>query len=285
MKKILLVSCLLVILFMGCNKNSEDQILPETRISKYSDIIQKSPNNANAYIKLAKAYNDLGKEDSKILALQNADKALSLPLNNKEKSQALIEKSRAILFKQPDEALTYLDESITLNPKNEFPWRLKGIIYENKEDFDKAIEYVNKALKLDNKKAWSYCVRGRIYTKMEKTQEAIDDFSTALKYSVTAPSKQDIEKWTYYYRGVIYFKTGKWQQAINDLTKAEKLSKDNDTFLRGGIYEFRGYSYIEIDKIKEGIDDFKKYSLIDKEDLPDFLKIQLARAYFKNNEY
>lgn len=279
MKKILLISICVALLSTACNKDVSKES-PEIRVAKYTQAIQKNPNNAKAYIELARAYNDIG-GDSRPLALQNVDKALSLPLKDKDKSLALIQKSRVILREKPEEALKYLDEAIVLDPKNEHPWRLKGLIYGQSNDSDKAIEAFNRAINLDNKKAWSYYSRGEVYFKLNKMQEAISDYSMALKYAKDASYEDELKREAYFYRGLCYYATEQQQLAIDDFTKSEQAGKNNNPHL----WKLRGLAYQKLGKGKESIVDLKKYATLAPEQFNDSLKIELARAYFNGQEY
>lgn len=54
-----------------------------------------------------------------------------------------------LLKEKYDDALTYLDQAIALNPQGSQYYALEGIVYEAKDDFPKAMELYKKAVDLD----------------------------------------------------------------------------------------------------------------------------------------
>ena len=44
-----------------------------------------------------------------------------------------------------DQAVEALKQATTINPKSEWPWRVMGIAYKDRRDYDKALEMFGKA--------------------------------------------------------------------------------------------------------------------------------------------
>ena len=156
------------------------------------------------------------------------------------------------------QAISYLEQAISINPKNEMAYRLIGDIYENnfslslartwyqkaidaqiadasefynliaytyfKENiFQKAIETYEKAIKANNKNVSAYYSLGTIYIQQENFDKAENIYKKSLDvYSDTVTP--------YFNLGFICYKKQQYQQALNYYNKALEINKD-DSFV------------------------------------------------------
>jgi len=156
------------------------------------------------------------------------------------------------------QAVSYLEQAITENPKNEMAYRLIGDILENnfsfelarnwyqkaidaqiadasefynliaytyfKENiFQKAIETYEKAIKANNKNVSAYYSLGTIYIQQENFDKAEDIYKKSLVfYSDTVTP--------YFNLGFICYKKQQYQEALNYYNKALEINKD-DSFV------------------------------------------------------
>jgi tetratricopeptide (TPR) repeat protein len=79
-----------------------------------------------------------------------------------------------------DEAVTYLESAIKLDPQNPQLYDVLGMVYETAKDFDKAILYMKKSLELDSENVETLLHIGRVYFNLGvETRTAADNISDA----------------------------------------------------------------------------------------------------------
>jgi tetratricopeptide (TPR) repeat protein len=74
---------------------------------------------------------------------------------------------------------------IILQPNSAMAYFNRGLVYANKEDFDRAISDWDKAIQLDPNFSAVYYNRGIAYVNTDETQNAIADFKKVLKLCST----------------------------------------------------------------------------------------------------
>ena len=155
-------------------------------------------------------------------------------------------------------AVSYLEQAISINPKNEMAYRLIGDICENnfsfsrartwyqkaidekisdgsefynliaytyfkENDFDKAIQTYQQAIKINDKNVSAYYSLGTIYIQQFEFDKAEDIYKKSLKiYSDTVTP--------YFNLGFIYYTKQDYQQALAYYNKALAIDK-NDGFV------------------------------------------------------
>ena len=92
-----------------------------------------------------------------------------------------------------------------------------------------------------NNIAWEYCLQ--------------EKYNEGLPYSLKAIQRNPENGYIWETLGEIYFNLGKYQECIDAMTKCIKC---NDTSQYKSAYRFRGQSYIQIGKSKEGKADINK---------------------------
>ncbi len=226
--------CCLFVSLTGCYKNQEPvDVSIVGRINKYTEIIKKNPQNANAYIELARAYNEiLFDKTASQEALKNANKALSLSLTDIEKANALLEKATAS-NNEKNEAFSYIKQALSLSPNNARAYQIQGVLLWKKKQYKLAMKELDTSLKIDPQNATTYYWRGRTQQLLKNYQKALEDYSHALQYAQT----EDLKAWVYTALCSNYVQMKQLDQQMEDAcSKGEelllKLSKQQDPILK-----------------------------------------------------
>lgn len=91
-----------------------------------------------------------------------------------QKAQALAQEA-SLTFREKElgnEALVYIDQVLSIDPKNIEALTLKGYVYEIQQDYVKAHRYYDEALKLDPKNVDTLTQKAHAYDLEGKTKEA-----------------------------------------------------------------------------------------------------------------
>lgn len=112
------------------------------------------------------------------------------------------------------------DQTLKIDPSytNAYIWR--GLLFYNREDYDRAIVNYNQALRLDPKNAIAYLDRGEAQFYQGDNVAAILDLDKALEI---APN---IAVEAYYFRGLAHKNKGHKNEALEDLKKFVNLTND-----------------------------------------------------------
>jgi tetratricopeptide (TPR) repeat protein len=109
---------------------------------------------------------------------------------------------------------------------------LKGIGYEEKEQWDNSIAEFNMAIAINPRYAEIYCIRSIVYIVKGQYDNAISDCNKAIEINPK-------NAWAYNNRGIAYNKAkGQHDKAISDLTKATELNP-----IYADAYNNRGIAY------------------------------------------
>ena len=153
------------------------------------------------------------------------------------------------------QAISYLEQAISINPKNEMAYRLIGDIYENnfslslartwyqkaideqisdgsefynliaytyfkENDFDKAIQTYKQAIKINDKNISAYHSLGTIYIQRLEFDKAEEIYKKSLEiYSDTVTPYLNL--------GFIYYNKKDYSQALEYYNKALEIDKNN----------------------------------------------------------
>ena len=122
----------------------------------------------------------------------------------------------------------------------------RGVVHNEKGEFDLAMPDFNKAIELDPDFAKAYINRGAIYIEKGAFDLAIPDFNKAIELN-----PDDVA--AYSNRGTAYANTGRFDLAVQDLHKAVELKPDD-----ANEYASRGTAYIGTGEFDLAIQDFDK---------------------------
>ncbi len=79
-----------------------------------------------------------------------------------------------------DQAIDTLKQATTLNPKSEWPWRVMGVAYKDRRDYDKALEMLGKANEVDTYKV-SFREIAEVLRIKGEYDKALENVDQALK--------------------------------------------------------------------------------------------------------
>lgn len=137
-------------------------------------------------------------------------------------AQGLRHGIEAHLVDNLDEVIDYYTLVVSLDP-NIFiaadAYRLRGVAYDMKEDFEAAIEDFSKAIDLNPADAATYHLRGVAYRRKGDFEAVIEDYSTAIDLN---PADAD----AYYNLGLAWLPLREWENARADLTIAKNMGVD-----------------------------------------------------------
>ncbi len=196
----------------------------------------------------------------------------------------------AIQNNDTESAYKYLNQELEEHPDNGYAQVWLAYLRNEDSDYGLALSACNAAVKkLPSKDkdfmAFAYTKRGEVWLNLEDTAMAVKDYTEALKYT---PEDMDI----YRDRAQIYFEQEKYDLADQDYRKMISIDqgdvvgyvglgrnaherKDYDAAIKQynyvvklapdypDVYRFRSYTYAELKKYNEAIDDAIKSCSLD----------------------
>jgi Flp pilus assembly protein TadD len=198
---------------------------------------------------------------------------------------------------QLEEALTYFDEALRINPKNALAAYNRGLAYYEQKEYDHATTAYDQALALDPNFAEAFNGRGVALAYKGKIDRAIADFNEAIRlkpdfaeavnnrgvahstkgdtdrafadYNEAIRLKPDYEE-AFYNRGLAYYSKNERNHAIVDFARAIEFELN----LARKVQQLYGVAGMFYDKIQLYIALFLRF----EEPLPDETDIQAAAA-------
>ncbi len=132
-------------------------------------------------------------------------------------------------YTDPDKALEYLNEAISLDSNYYLVYNNRGIAWHDKGDYDRAISDFNKAIELNPRDVDVYNNRGIAWHDKGDYDLAISDYNKAIELNPRAAD-------AYYNRGNAWRNKGDYDQVISDFNKAIELNpRDVDVYNNRGI--------------------------------------------------
>ena len=125
-----------------------------------------------------------------------------------------------------DEAIADYDKVIRLDPKYAAAYNNRGIVYQDKEDYDKAINSYDEAIRIDPKLAEAYRIRGTAYQNKREYDRAIADYDKAIRLDPKLAYAYNNFAWVLGTCPQSGFRDGK--KAVEYATKACELSDWKD---------------------------------------------------------
>ena len=120
-------------------------------------------------------------------------------------------------YTDPDKALEYLNQAISLDSTYAGAYNNRGIVWKNKGDYDRAISDYNKAIELNPRYATAYNNRGNAWDRKGNINRAISDYNKAIEIN-----PRDTK--AYYNRGSAWYDKDDYDRAISDHSKAIELN-------------------------------------------------------------
>jgi eukaryotic-like serine/threonine-protein kinase len=203
----------------------------EAATEDFSTAIALKPNQFQAYIDLAQAFQKLGRLDD---AMQALDRAIE-----KTPGQAVLHRARAQLHRLRSEneaALGDLDRAIkqssSRDPAKAGDHLDRGLILQRAGRYVEALAECDRALELQPGRSDVHRARGAILVKLKRFDEAIRSFDVCIK-------KENASPILYEARGLALAYSGSYDRAIADYTLA--LSKGQRT---APLLTHRGWAYL-----------------------------------------
>jgi len=172
-----------------------------------------------------------------------------------------------------DEAIRYLNKSVSLNPRYFLAWNALGLAQSMKGNFQEATAAFQKSLEINPQFTEARNNLGTIYQELRFVDKAEQEFKKALE-DVNYPSRE----LPYYNLARLYFLMDRIDEAYENVQRAiqikKRLAMAHD--LKGQILERKGDIEGAIDSYEEAI------GLIPNETGFGF---NLGAAYFKNSEF
>ena len=155
---------------------------------------------------------------------------------------------------QYDQAISYYDKALDINPGYAEAFRKRGSAYSRKGQYDQAISDYSKAIEINPADEVAYYSRGQTYSLKRQYDQDISDCTKALEIN-----PRSVE--AYSNRGNIYIRKGQYDQAISDFAKAFEINpRSTEVFLnRGGAFFKKG-------QYDQAISDYNKVLEITPED-------------------
>jgi tetratricopeptide (TPR) repeat protein len=125
-----------------------------------------------------------------------------------------------------DEAISYFDKALEVEPKDKVVCNNKGDAYGMMEDYEKALECFNYALEIDEKYSSAHFNMGIIYGDMGEFEKAHKSFENAEKYTEDDDELLDI----FYEHATLYLEEDDYKTALKYVQKYEDRKESAEIF-------------------------------------------------------
>ncbi len=161
--------------------------------------------------------------------------------------------------------LDSLNQILAKNPNDTYTLLDRGLLYDNKKEFDLAIQDYNKVIELDPTYTEAYYWRGYLnYYEFDNVEQALSDFSKAIELNPE-------DERAFRERAFVNEDLENYDAALKDYDKAIELDPTNSN-----VVYWRGHLYFyDLDNNEQALSDFSKAIELNPED---------ARAYNKIGE-
>ena len=177
---------------------------------------------------------------------------------------------------QHEDAITDFDKAININPNNAESYHWRGIVKSQLSQHEDAIVDFDKAININPNNAESYHWRGVskyvVGQYQDGYEDAIADFDTAVNLNPNDAK-------SYYWRGLANNDLGQFEDAIADFTDAISINPDHTAayFSRGAAYYERGKAKGNLLQYEDAIADFDTAIRLERNDA------SLATYYYKRS--
>lgn len=155
-------------------------------------------------------------------------------------------------LKLDDEAISYYQKAIAMDPKSHIGYNGIGEVYrDNKKDVEQAMNWYKKALEINPTERKASFGMGYCLNSQEKYNDAIGYLKTAIE-------KENTYTAAYVELGYAYYMTSRNDEAITNLNKAISLNplNENSRYYLGLVY----ISKKDKTKAQQMVDELKKLS-------------------------
>ena len=179
----------------------------------------------------------------------------------------------ALRYGFEDEAIKYLNQAIALDPKYFQSYKLLGLIYFQKKNFEQAAEAFQKCLEIKPDLVDVHNQLGRVYWEMGRAGKAEEEFKKAFALDGNPGASYNLAE--------IYFKQEKLELALDYIQKC--LLKKGEW---AKAYNLEGVILNKMGRFSEAIQSFKKAVQISANEADEAVySLNLSVAYINNKEY
>lgn len=172
-----------------------------------------------------------------------------------------------------DEAIKYLNKSLTLKPNNHLAWNALGLAYSMKADFASSIKAFQKALEINPQFTEAHNNLGTIYFELKEYDKAEAEYRRAL-----SDPNYNSRELPYYNLARLYFIQERYEEAYENIQKSIQV---RNRFALA--HNLRGLILEKLGDNEEAENSFAQAVKIVPDDQT-FL-FNLARAQFNNGKY
>ncbi len=172
-----------------------------------------------------------------------------------------------------DQAIIYLNRSVTLNPNYYLAFNALGLTYSMKGDFQESINQYQKCLLINPTFSEARNNLGAVYQEMGMLDKAEQEFRIAL-----ADKNYNSRELPYYNLARLYMAQEKLTEALEYVQNALEINKD-----MAMAYNLKGLIHEKLENFEAAIEGYNQAVKIVPQDVN--FNFNLAVAYFKNNQF
>ena len=248
--------------------------MPKLAIVDFNKALSLGYNNRELYLYRGLSYIQLNEHSNAEL-----DLARYLSLAQKSDSnrpQALLEFATVKFYLEDmDEALSNLDEVISLIPLELSAYAYRGIIHYKKESYQKAIDDFNIGIKSGLFHPDIYLYRGNAKFYLGQYESALIDFNTYLSMN---PKQEESLYDVYINRAIIFYSLEYYEDALKDLNQSLEIKETGEAYVhRANVNRY-------LDRIDDCMDDLNKSLEFGETHIDIYLSRGLIHFYNQNYE-
>ena len=153
-----------------------------------------------------------------------------------------------------EEGIAYFTTQIGDDPGNVFPYVMRAMLWQDRNQIDKALKDYDEVIRLDPSRGWIYNDRGILHLERKNYDQALADFDQAIRLEPKIPS-------VYNNRGTLRRERKVWDLALEDFNQAILL---NPEYV--GAYFNRGLTWMDKKEYGKAIVDFNEVIRLDPQD-------------------
>jgi tetratricopeptide (TPR) repeat protein len=267
-----------------CGSNYHKMGSLEKAIECYNKVVAIDKNYVDAYYNLGILYRELmlnkkseaQTDENKTLSQQSEDcfkMVISLNPSDYEAYYYLGLLAREGAQPEPEKALGYFDQVLSINPKYTAAFDQKALVYAEQNNLDSALQCYKKILEIEPESARTYKNLGIVYKSQKNIPEAKRHF-----YEATRLNKVDYEP--FYYLGVIANDQLDYEDALNYLNTSIALNK-----LHVNSYIEKAYALTQLSLLDEALAVYDEVLEMEPENALAHKGIQMIKGDYESEEH
>lgn len=189
----------------------------ENAIADFDKVLCWAPDRVDALNNRGRAYSGQGHHN---LAIADFTKAIGLASKQNDLQHIYFNRGRSQRLKgNHEESIEDFNEAIRRDPQYAKAIRMRGLAWNDLEQFRKAISDFDLSIRIDPKSAASYHGRACAWVRLGKLRKGIADFTRAILVDPNDPKNAA----THANRGRVWRRKGKYCKALSDYERALEL--------------------------------------------------------------